>query len=105
MFPIRFPVPTLLCFAAVTCATAQEPAVAFNTQVKKLMDAHCMDCHGEDVQKAGLRLDTLPMDFADLKTSNTWVHVLDKISSGEMPPKKQERPPQQDVTTAVNYLR
>ncbi|MEZ0276488.1 MAG: DUF1587 domain-containing protein, partial [Roseimicrobium sp.] len=105
MSPTRFSVPTLLGFAIAISAAAQEPAAAFNTQVKKLLEAHCMECHGEDVQKAGLRLDTLPVDFADLKTSNTWVHVLDKISSGEMPPKKQERPPQQDVTTAVSYLR
>jgi hypothetical protein len=39
---------------------------------------HCADCHGEDSRKAGLRLDTLPLDFRDEKTAAVWTLVYDK---------------------------
>jgi mono/diheme cytochrome c family protein len=74
---------------------------SFGATVKPLIDAHCVDCHGADTHKAGLRLDTLAADFRDEKAAVTWTHVFDKITTGEMPPKKRERPPQRDVYAAA----
>ncbi len=65
---------------------------------------HCTECHGEDTHKAGLRLDTLPADFRDEKAAAKWAQVFDKIVSGEMPPKKKERPPVQDVRATALFL-
>jgi mono/diheme cytochrome c family protein len=76
----------------------------FGATVKPLIDAHCVDCHGADTHKAGLRLDTLAADFRDEKTVKTWTHVFDKIITGEMPPKKRERPPQRDIYAAAQFL-
>jgi Protein of unknown function (DUF1592)/Protein of unknown function (DUF1588)/Protein of unknown function (DUF1585)/Protein of unknown function (DUF1587)/Protein of unknown function (DUF1595)/Planctomycete cytochrome C len=68
------------------------------------IEAHCVDCHGADVQKAGLRLDTLKADFHDEKTAAVWAHVYDKVIAGEMPPKKRERPPQKDLDEITSLL-
>ena len=92
---------SILIPAVVTSAAAED---SFNTKVKPLVEAHCVDCHGEETHKAGLRLDTLAADFRDEKAAATWVHVFDKLVSGEMPPKKRERPPQRDIYAAAQFL-
>ena len=65
---------------------------------------HCFDCHDAESHKAGLRLDNLPVDFRDEKTSAIWAGVYDKVLSGEMPPKKKARPPQPDVAVLTKEL-
>ena len=97
-------VPTLSVLIAAPCFGAQGSAATFDATIKPFIEAHCLDCHGTDVQKAGLRLDTLAADFRDEKVATTWVHVFDKLVSGEMPPKKRERPPQQDVDATTKFL-
>ena len=72
--------------------------------LQPFLEKHCFDCHDADTHKAGLRLDTLAMDFRDEKTARTWTRVFDKIVSGEMPPKKRERPPPQDIRATAQYL-
>ncbi|MCB1279583.1 DUF1592 domain-containing protein [Prosthecobacter sp.] len=62
-------------------------AFAFEPKVRPLIDAHCIECHGDDVQKGGLRLDGEVSMAA-------WTKVHDKLASGEMPPKKADQPPQ-----------
>ncbi len=73
-------------------------AFAFEPAVRPLIDAHCIDCHGSDVQKGGLRLDQ-SVDMA------AWIKVHDKLAAGEMPPKKEEQPPQAMRDSAVKTLR
>lgn len=60
---------------------------AFEPKVRPFIDAHCIECHGEDVQKGKLRLD-------GEVSMKTWIEVHDRIAAGEMPPKKADRPPQ-----------
>lgn len=42
---------------AIAAADATTP-VDYVTQIKPLLEKHCIDCHGPDDQQAGLRLDT-----------------------------------------------
>ncbi|HSI34454.1 MAG TPA: DUF1592 domain-containing protein [Tepidisphaeraceae bacterium] len=98
---------TCLTFAAAAVAprpAAAESGAAFASQVKPFLAAHCVDCHGEDVAKAGLRLDNLPADFGDERTAATWATVFDKLSSGTMPPKSEPRPPKPAVDAATQFL-
>jgi len=89
---------------AAQTARAEDSAALFNANVKPLISGHCTDCHGEDVQKAGLRLDTLPADLHDDAVMANWVKVLDKLAAGEMPPKKRQRPPQNEINAATQWL-
>jgi cytochrome c553 len=67
---------------------------------------HCVQCHGAEVQKAGLRLDTLGTDLADEATLGKWVRVHDQISAGKMPPpSKRGLPPRTQVETLTKLLR
>ncbi len=51
------PSPALLC-AALLAPLPLPAAVDYLTQVKPLLQTHCVKCHGASTQKAGLRLDT-----------------------------------------------
>ena len=75
----------------------------FTKHVAPFIKEHCIDCHGPDVQKAKLRLDTLAPDFSTRESASVWVHVLDKVVEGKMPPPKEARPPkaEQDAALAV----
>jgi len=84
-------------------ASAQDQA-SFKTTIKPFLDAHCIDCHGAETKKAGLRLDNLKADFSDTRTMATWVKVHDRIAAGEMPPKKRERPAERDLKTTTAWL-
>lgn len=63
MFPTLFtiqPRKLLLLSAALVClaaATEARAAVDFVRDVKPIFAAHCLDCHGAEKQKSGLRLD------------------------------------------------
>jgi hypothetical protein len=59
----------------------------FPAELKRFLDQHCVACHGPEVQKRRLRLDTLPLVWGEKDPARTWTRVLDKVSRGEMPPK------------------
>ncbi|CAN5906389.1 DUF1592 domain-containing protein [soil metagenome] len=69
------------------------------------LDKHCFECHDGDVQKGGLRLDNLAFDGASPEKEATWIKVLDRVEAGEMPPKKKERPPQDQLTAFASSLK
>ncbi len=85
-------------------ASAQDLTASFKAKIKPFLDAHCVDCHGPDVKKAGLRLDELKPDFANPKTAALWIKAHDKLVAGAMPPKKRERPPPRDLELVTQWL-
>jgi mono/diheme cytochrome c family protein len=87
-------------FGATSAAAAQEDAGVLG----RFLKAHCVECHGEEVHKRNLRLDTLPRDFAKPETFAEWVRIHDKIESGEMPPAKRERPPKEESAAVLQSL-
>ncbi|RFC44534.1 MAG: Protein of unknown function DUF1592/DUF1588/DUF1587/DUF1595/DUF1585 /Planctomycete cytochrome C [Verrucomicrobia bacterium] len=59
---------------------------------KRFLEKHCIACHGEDEQKGGLRLDTIPFEPAKLENTQMWEQVFQRVADLEMPPKKKARP-------------
>ena len=86
-------------------ACAQDVPASFKAKIKPFLDAHCVECHGPDVKKAGLRLDDLKPDFADPKTAALWIKAHDKLAAGAMPPNNRAGPPQRDLEMATQWLR
>ena len=76
----------------------------FKTKIKPFLEAHCVDCHGPEVKKAGLRLDELKLDLENPKALALWIKAHDKIVQGEMPPKKRPRPPQAELDQVTQWL-
>ncbi|MBU6401673.1 MAG: DUF1587 domain-containing protein, partial [Verrucomicrobia bacterium] len=59
---------------------------------QRFLDQHCFECHDTDSKKGGLDLSTLAFHPADPTNFARWVKVYDRVSQGEMPPKKKPRP-------------
>src|SRR4029079_5857614 len=89
----------LLC--AILLAVQDDPEAV----LRRYLQAHCVECHGEEVRKRDLRLDPLPRDAAKPESFATWVKVHDKIESGEMPPAKRERPSKEDSAAVLRLLK
>jgi hypothetical protein len=85
-------------FLLVFSLTAQADPAAFFEQ-------HCVKCHDSEVQKGNLDLTALKMDdLADAEKFARWVKIHDRIQSGEMPPKKEQRPEAGAVKALVGEL-
>src|SRR4051812_10459185 len=95
----RIPGSLLAAVVALSALAGPAPAQerdAFVTHLRKFADQHCVSCHGPEVQRSKLRLDTLPATFGDRDAAALWVKVLDRVSRGEMSPRTRPRPPEKE---------
>ncbi len=92
---------TLAAVATVTaqCRAEGEPGGAPAFLVK-----HCVECHDSATNKGGLDLTELGFDLTAPGVFDKWVAVHDRVSTGEMPPKKRPRPDRAEVETLTRSL-
>ena len=97
---------TLAVLLSATASRAIESAAPpdFDTAIKPFLEEHCVRCHGEKKHKGELRLDTLPRDFVSGGAAMHWSDIMDRISSGEMPPEEEPQPKLADATKIVDWL-
>jgi len=93
----------LLALIAVTLSVL--PGTGFGAERDAFLKQHCFDCHGPDVQEAGLRLDRLPRDLAQADAFRKWVLIHDRVDRGEMPPEDMPRPAAAAKAAFVRGLR
>lgn len=60
--------------------------------VREFAETYCFDCHDGATHKAGLDLEKLDFSLSERKNALIWESVFDRVSRGEMPPKKKEQP-------------
>src|SRR6266513_4798257 len=72
--------------------------------VRQFTEKNCVECHDTDTKKGGLDLTALKFDLANLTNFSRWVLVHDRVSNGEMPPKKKPRPDSADAEAFVKSL-
>ncbi|MBI4622273.1 MAG: DUF1592 domain-containing protein [Verrucomicrobia bacterium] len=72
--------------------------------VDALIEKRCADCHDELEKKSGLDLTALTFEPADPGNFATWVKVFDRVSAGEMPPKKKAQPEPAEVAAFTSAL-
>src|SRR6267142_4139423 len=59
---------------------------------KRFVQKYCAECHDAETKKGGLDLKALKFDLASSTNFFKWVLVHDRVSKGEMPPKKKASP-------------
>ena len=69
-----------------------------------LFEQHCRKCHSGEKAKGDFQLESLSPDFSDRKNRERWLSVLEKLKSGEMPPKAKPRPPMEEVDALVGWI-
>ena len=72
--------------------------------LRPFFETWCHSCHGPDVQKNDLRLDTLGSDLSDPRTLELWQEVLDQLQRGDMPPMRAPQPESAQTTPAIETL-
>jgi hypothetical protein len=68
------------------------------------LQSHCFECHDAEVKKGGLDLTALKFDLPNPTNFSKWVLVHDRVSNGEMPPKKKARPEATELAAFVQSL-
>lgn len=85
---------------------ALRPAQAGYTQIgQPFVQVHCVRCHGPEVQKARLRLDTLPADFTDPAVAAKWAEVLTAVHNHQMPPAGEKQPTVESAGKFTDWIR
>ncbi|MEI7459757.1 MAG: DUF1592 domain-containing protein [Pirellula sp.] len=79
-------------------------AVCGAERFEAFLEKHCVRCHGPQKEEGDIRLDRLSRDFKAGVDTHQWAEALDKINSGEMPPKKEPQPTQDEIATFVVNL-
>ena len=91
----------LLCAAwlvRVSVLAAAVPHVEFQKSAAAFLERHCFECHGGKTTKGDL--DLVKQDKSDaaiLTNRKVWLNVVNQVTSGEMPPKKKDRPPLPEI--------
>jgi mono/diheme cytochrome c family protein len=101
MNQVYLPLASVALLLATGGASAQEDGAA---KIRPFLQTHCVDCHGPEVKKSGLRLDNLKFDLTAPRVLATWIKAHDKMAHGEMPPKKQPRPPAAELAGVQAWL-
>ena len=85
------------CLGFGSAVHAAQPFEAF-------LEKHCVRCHGPQKEEGDIRIDKLSRDFKAGRDSHHWSEALDKVNSGEMPPKKEPQPTQKEISEFVTSL-
>ena len=95
------PFAALLVFVTGLGLAAQVgPAEAF----EPFLQTCCIACHGPEKEKGDLRIDRLTRDFKLGADTHHWAEIIEKVNSGEMPPKKEKKPTQEELAEFVTSL-
>jgi mono/diheme cytochrome c family protein len=96
-FRSSFAAALTVCLAFAGAGFAAEPYDAF-------LEKHCISCHGPEKEKGDLRIDRLSRDFKVGADTHHWAEVIEQVNSGEMPPKKEKKPTQEEIAVFVTSL-
>ncbi|MEY4394309.1 MAG: hypothetical protein RL595_1558, partial [Planctomycetota bacterium] len=72
--------------------------------LEAFLEKHCNRCHGPEKPKGELRLNQLSRDFKSGADSHRWAEVIERVNAGDMPPKKEPRPTQDEIAGFVSKL-
>ncbi|MCP5556157.1 MAG: DUF1592 domain-containing protein [Verrucomicrobiaceae bacterium] len=98
------PPTTFATFLLITASFGIADAVQGAEPFDAFLEAHCMRCHGPEKEKGDLRIDQLSRDFKVGVDTHHWAEIIEQVNSGEMPPKKEKKPTQEEISAFVSSL-
>ena len=98
---------TTLSLGLTLAAPAPAPvidATGFEKNVKPILKNTCSACHNASAMSGGVNLQPYldPSSISEDRVS--WEKIVQKIETGEMPPKGIPRPPQSEITALLNFV-
>jgi mono/diheme cytochrome c family protein len=92
-----------IAIAASAPHTVTSPA-DFDKQLQPYLQNYCSNCHNAEKQKGDFRIDNLSKNVGAENTPQ-WLEVMERINSGEMPPKKEtKRPSPEENARIVEWI-
>lgn len=88
---------SLAFFAGTAIVSAAQPFEAF-------LNKHCVRCHGPETVERDLRIDKLSRDFNSGRDGHLWAEIVERINAGEMPPKDEPQPTEDEIAAVVAQL-
>jgi len=93
----------LLIAVAQEAQSATSPA-EFDKALLPYLQSHCVRCHNAEKQEGEFRVDKLSKNVGT-ENNPQWLEVMERINSGEMPPKTQaKRPTAAESAQAVEWI-
>ncbi|MCA9059486.1 MAG: DUF1592 domain-containing protein, partial [Planctomycetaceae bacterium] len=68
------------------------------------LNKHCVRCHGPERVERELRIDLLSRDFQSGGDGHLWAEIVERINAGQMPPKDEPQPSEDEIGTVVEQL-
>lgn len=93
-----------LSATGVLLAAPPPPAPEFDKAVQPLLTKSCVPCHNDRSAAGGLNVKALTTPASIIEQRESWEHVLQKVRTGEMPPKGIPRPPLDQVDAMRQYV-
>ncbi len=68
------------------------------------LQKHCVRCHNAEQTEGELNIEKLSRDFQSGSDTHHWVEIVERINAGEMPPKDEAKPTQDELATFITDL-
>ncbi len=91
-------------FLTLTACIAFTGSVHGDEPFEGFLKKHCVACHGPEKMKGDVRIDQLSRDFKRGADTHHWAELIEQVNSGAMPPKKEPRPTQAEISAFVTNL-
>lgn len=94
----------MLLASAAQAAVQSAPSAGLDPKLNSYLEQHCYDCHDATTQKGDFRIDTLSSKIG-FENTPQWLEIMERINSGEMPPKKVKvRPTGEESGAVVDFI-
>ncbi|MEX2262596.1 MAG: DUF1592 domain-containing protein [Bryobacteraceae bacterium] len=82
-----------------------DPSRSFETIVQPVLANSCAACHNDRMASGGLNIGLYSTPGSIAEHRGDWERILQKIRTGEMPPKGVPRPPDGQIDALMNFVR
>jgi hypothetical protein len=89
--------------AVVKFPTFSDSQAEYMKSVAPFLAKHCVACHGPLKAESDLDLTRLEADMKSTTSGARWAMVVEKLSTGAMPPEGRARPAEREVLAVVNW--
>src|SRR5437667_10935810 len=85
-------------------AQAADAPPAFDKSVKPLLAGTCAPCHNDRMASGGFNTAPFSVPSSVLELREGWERILQKVRSGETPPKGIPRPPEAQINDLMKFV-
>jgi len=99
-FDLRFGLSAVILLAASSGPALGGVADIADQKVRAYFQTHCLDCHNAKSEVSDFHLDALSGNVG-FENTPQWLEIMERISSGEMPPEDRENRPSADESASI----